>query len=102
MKSSSSIHNCNGVLRAGIFFYIRLKPLNIFSQNFLFVCTYAPCLSTFVGLLFSVGEPMNKFTSIALSVFIVTATFSVICFRFGSAWETGERVLTQIYGARQY
>jgi hypothetical protein len=51
-------------------------------------------------LLFAFGDSMNTFTSIALSVFIVTAPTSVIFFRLGSAWETGERVLTQIYGSK--
>lgn len=77
-----------------------LKPLNVFPQNFLLACAYIPCLITFLGLLFAFGDSMNTFTSIALSVFIVTAPTSVIFFRFGSAWETGERVLTQIYGGK--
>lgn len=74
-----------------------LKPLNVFPQNLLLACAYIPCLITLLGLLFASGDSMNTFTSIAFSVFIVTAPASVIFFRFGSAWETGERVLKQIY-----
>lgn len=77
-----------------------LKPLNVFPQNFLLACAYIPCLITFLGMLLASGDSMNTFTSIAFSVFIFTAPASVICFRFGSAWETGERVLTQIYGSK--
>ena len=77
-----------------------LKPLNVFPQNFLLACAYIPCLITFVGLLLAPGDSINTFTSIAFSVFIFTAPASVICFRFGTAWETGERVLTRIYGSK--
>jgi hypothetical protein len=77
-----------------------LKPLNALPQNFLLACAYIPCLITFVGLLFGSGDSMNTFTSIAFNVFMFTAPASVIFFRFGSAWETGERVLTQIYGSK--
>lgn len=74
-----------------------LKPLNVFPQNFLLACAYIPCVTTFAGLLTSGNDGMNAFTFIAFSMLIVTAPASVICFRLGSGWETGERVLTQIY-----
>ncbi len=73
-----------------------LKPLNVFPQHFLLICAYISCLITFLGLLFASGDSMNTLTSI---VSIVTALASVVCFRLGSGWETGERVLTHIYGA---
>lgn len=79
-----------------------LKPLNVFPQSFLFACTYIPCLVTFLALLFTASEETNTFISIAFTLFIVIAPTSVICFRFGSAWETGERVLTQIYGIKEH
>lgn len=75
-----------------------LKPLNIFSQKFLLACAYAPCLITFTCLLLENDGALSSFTSMALSVCVIAAPASVICFRFGSAWEVGERVLIQIYG----
>ncbi len=77
-----------------------LRPLNVFPQSFLLASAYIPCAITFLGLLFGSGDPMNTFTSRALTVCIVTAPTSVIFFRFGNAWETGQRVLTQIFGSK--
>jgi hypothetical protein len=79
-----------------------LNPLNVFPQSFLLACAYIPCSITFLGLLLASGDSMNAFTSIAFSVFIFTAPASVIFFRLGSAWETGERVLSQIYGSKHH